>query len=145
MANVTEREIWTAVKLLTQRSQIITGTVTGNFFGGACTSGLPGQDLFTYGLPNQWWRLTEGYFRLMPAIWTWGARITVRTYFNIMGGMQLIGEADYDADGTDGNIAYIYWFWLAAEMYGPLRVELQSNNAGDINVTVPYEYRVKDW
>jgi hypothetical protein len=68
-----------AIKLLVQHSRIVTGTVTGNFFGGVCTSGLPGQDLFTYGRANQWWRLQEAYFRLFPGVWAGGLGDTVAT------------------------------------------------------------------
>ena len=57
----------------------------------------------------------------------------------------LIGDEDWDADGTDGNVAYIYWFWLQAELYGPLRVELYSDQAADDGVAAPYEYRYKEW
>ena len=134
-----------AAKVLIQHARIVPGTRTGNFFGGVCTSGLPGQDLFTYGAVGEWWRLQEAYFKLFPGIWNALAHITCRVYFTIMGGEELVGDADWDADGTDGNVAPIYWFWLNYEMYGPMRVELQSDNAGDINVTVPFEYRVKDW
>jgi hypothetical protein len=133
--------------MLVQHSRIVTGTVTGDFFGGVCTSGLPGQDLFTYGRANQWWRLQEAYFRLFPGVWAGapGDTITCRVYFTVMGVEQLIGDADWDSDGSDGNVAFIYWFWSNYEMYGPLRVELQSNAAADNAVTVPFEYRVKDW
>jgi hypothetical protein len=144
MASVTEREIWTAVKLLTQRATIVTGTVTGNFFGGWATSGLNGQDLFTYGVAGQWWRLQEAYLRIFPGIWTWAAHVWIRAYLNLMGGETMVMNDFFHADGSDGDIALIYWFW-ESEIYGPLRIEVQSDNAGDINVTVPFEYRHKDW
>ena len=62
-----------------------------------------------------------------------------------MGIEQLVAAEDWKADGTDGNIALVYWFWLAAEMYGPMRIEVYSDQGADDGVTVPYEYRVKSW
>jgi hypothetical protein len=134
-----------AINLLIQRPRSYTGTVTGNYFAGTATSGLPGQDLFTFGLPNQWWRLQEGYFRLFPGVWNIAAHVSCRVYFTMFGSMTLIDTSTYDADGTDGDIVFVYWFWGNYEMYGPLRVELQSDNAGDVAVAVPYEFRIKDW
>jgi len=71
--------------------------------------------------------------------------ITIRSFLYIMGGEEMIGDEDWDADGTDGNVAFIYWFWLMAEIRGPLRVEVYSDNAADDGVIAPWEYRVKKW
>ena len=133
------------IRRLVQHNRIRTGTVTGNFFAGVATSGLPGQDLFTYGVANQYWRLQEAYFNLFPGVFNVAAVISVRIYFTVFGAMQLIDTMTWDADGTDGNVGFIYWFFGAYEMLGPFRCELQSNNAGDIANTVAYDYRVKDW
>jgi hypothetical protein len=134
-----------AIRMLVQHPRIISGTVTANWNGGVATSGLAGADLFTYGQLSQWWRLQEGYFKLFPGVWNALAVITCRVYFTIMGAEQLIASEDWDTDGTDGNVAFIYWFWSNYEMYGPIRVELSSTVAADDGVTVPYELRVKDW
>ena len=121
------------------------GTTTALWNSGVATSGEPGADLFAYGMANQWWRLQEAYLKLFPGVWNVASVITVRSYLYIMGGEELIGEEDWDADGTDGNVAYIYWFWTMAEIRGPLRVEVYSDNVADDGVIAPYEYRVKSW
>jgi hypothetical protein len=79
-----------SVRMLTQRCRIVTGTVTGNFFAGVATSGLPGQDLFGYGRVNQHWRLQEAYFGLFPGFFNIAAVISVRIYFTVFGAEQLI-------------------------------------------------------
>jgi len=134
----------TEIKKLLQRPQIIIGTATGNWNTGTATSGQPGADLFTIGVAGQWWDLQEAYLKLFPGVWNVAAVLTVRSYLTIMGVEDMIGEADWDADGTDGNVAYIYWFWLYAEIYGPLRVEVYSDQVADDGVVAPYEYRVKN-
>ena len=131
------------VKKLLQRPLIIPGTVTANWNTGVATGGLAGADLFTVGAVGQWWDLQEAYLKLFPGVWNVAAVITIRSYFTIMGGEEMVGNEDWNADGTDGNVAYIYWFWLMAGMYGPLRVELYSDQAADDGVVAPYEYRAK--
>jgi len=138
-------EILSGMRLLTQHPTIVTGTATGLWNGGLATSGLAGADLITIGTAGQWWRLQEAYFRLFPGVWNALAIITVRVYFDLMGAETLVGDEDWDADGTDGNVALIYWFWLSAEVHGPIRVELYSTVAADDGVVVPYEYRYKEW
>jgi hypothetical protein len=133
------------IRLLVQRPKIIIGTTTAAWNGGTATSGLPGADLFAHGGAGQWWRLQEAYLKLFPGVWNVASVITVRSFLIVMGGEEMIGDEDWDADGTDGNVAYIYWFWLMAEIYGPLRVEVYSDQAVDDGVTVPYEYRIKNW
>jgi len=133
------------IKLLLQKPRIIPGTTTAAWNGGTATSGLPGADLFTYGVAGQWWKLQEAYLKLFPGVWNVASIITIRSFLYIMGGEEMIGDEDWDADGTDGNVAFIYWFWLMAEIRGPLRVEVYSDNAADDGVIAPWEYRVKKW
>ena len=133
------------LKKLTARPDIVPGTTTAIWNSGVATSGLAGADLFTYGAVGDWWRLQEAYLKLFPGVWNVAATITIRAYLTIMGAEELIGDEDWLADGTDGNIAYIYWFWLMAEIYGPLRVEVYSDQVADDGVVAPYEYRIKDW
>jgi len=131
------------IRWLAERPRIVPGTTTANWNSGVATSGLAGADLFTYGAAGQWWRLQEAYLKIFPAVWNVLSIITIRCYLLIMGGEELIGDEDWKADGTDGNVAYIYWFWLNAQIYGPLRVEVFSSVAADDGVTAPWEYRVK--
>ena len=135
----------TGIYKLTERPRIVPGTVTANWNSGVATSGQPGADLFTYGEVGQWWRMQEAYLKLFPGVWNIASVITIRSYLTMMGIEQIVGDEDWDADGTDGNLALIYWFWLNAEVYGPLRVEVYSDQAADDGVVVPYEYRVKSW
>ena len=133
------------IRLLFQRSTIVAGTQTALWNSGVATSGLAGADVFTFGTLNQWWRLQEAYLKIFPGVWNVAATITVRSYFTIMGSEELVGEEDWLADGTDGNVAFIYWSWVTAEMYGPLRVEAYSDQVADDGVVLPYEYRHKQW
>jgi len=133
----------TEIKKLLQRPEIIIGTVTANWNTGIATSLQSGADLFTVGVAGQWWDLSEAYLKIFPGVWNGLATVTIRSYLSIMGGEEMIGDEDWKADGSDGNVAYIYWFWLNAEIYGSLRVEVESNVLADDGVTVPYEYRVK--
>jgi hypothetical protein len=133
------------VRMFLAHPRPVIGTATGNWNSGIATSGQPGADLFTYGAANQWWQLSEGYFRLFPGIWNIAAVITVRAYLTLMGVEVAIGDEDWDADGTDGQVGIFYWFWIPYEIFGPLRVELYSDQAADDGVVVPYEYRVKSW
>jgi hypothetical protein len=133
------------IHLLIQHPTIVVGTTTANWNGGTATSGQPGGDLFTFGRVGQWWRLQEAYVRIFPGVWNIASVITIRSYLTIMGGELLIAEEDWDADGTDGTVAFIYWFWLNAEIYGPLRVELYSDQGADDGVVAPYEFRWKKW
>ncbi len=137
--------IYDYMRMLAERPTIVLDTKTANWNSGVATSGLAGCDLFTYGVAGQWWRMQEAYFRLFPGIFNIAATITYRVYFTIIGAETLIGEDDVLANGTDGDIIPLYWFWINAEIYGPLRVELYSDTPADDGVTVPYEYRVKSW
>lgn len=134
-------------ELLAQRARRMPGppwTVTADWNTGHATSGEDGADLFTYGAPNQWWRLADCYLRLFPGVWNLAAHITIRAYMNIMGGETKIMDEEWDADGTDGDVAFIIWFW-DVPIFGPLRIEVHSDAFGDDGVAVPFEYRVKDW
>jgi hypothetical protein len=83
--------------------------------------------------------------RIFPGVWNIAAHVAVRVYMNIMGGPAMMMDDTWNTDGTDGDVAYILWFINDVQIFGNLRVEVQSDNAFDINVTLPYEYRVKDW
>jgi hypothetical protein len=129
--------------LLRRPPTIVPGTTTANWNSGVATSGLAGADLFTFGAVGQWWQLQESYLRLFPAIWNVAATITIRSYITLMGVEVMVGNEDWAADGTDGEVAFIYWFWLMGNIYGPLRVEVYSDNGADDGAVVPYEYRYK--
>jgi hypothetical protein len=130
-----------AIRMLTQHSRIISTTTTGAWNSGVATSGNPGADLYSYGQANRWWRLQESY--LLLAAFNAAATVTVRAYEPLMGAEREIMNEDWVV-AADGDVVFIVWFW-EVEMFGPLRVEVFSNNAGDDGLVVPYELRVKDW
>ena len=126
---------------LTERARIVPGTVTADWNSGVATSGLPGADLFTYGGVGQWWRLTEAYLVLTG--FDLAATVTIRVYLTIAGEERQMPEEDWEV-AFDGPLAYIFWFW-EVEIYGPLRIEVHSDQAADDGFTATYEYRVKSW
>lgn len=127
---------------------IHTGTVRANWNSGFATSGLPGADLFIYGLPGQWWRLSDAYLVLAafnPGLLT---DVTVRAYLNIAGAERTVMDEVWEP-AFDGELVFIVWFF-EVQIFGPLRVEVYSNAvgawpAGDDGLAAPYEYRVKEW
>jgi len=104
------------------------------------TSGQPGADLFTIGTPNTWFRLCDAY--LVLTAFNIAATVTVRSCLNIAGAERRL-EGEWDV-ATDGEIAYIFWFW-EMQLYGPLRIEVYSSVIGDDGFPATYEYRVKSW
>jgi hypothetical protein len=134
-----------AIRLLVQRPRPFTGSVVANWNSGVATSGNAGADLFTYGAANQWWRLIDAYLLIFPGVWNIGATITIRAYETIMGAEREVMNDDWLADGTDGQLAYVFWWFTGYEMFGPVRIEVFSDQAADDGVSAPYEFRVKDW
>lgn len=129
------------IKLLIQHPTIVTANRTANWNSGVATSGQPGADLYTYGVVGQWWRASEAYFQL--SAFNAAATVTVRVYQILFGALQYSGGDDYVV-ALDGPVVYLLW-WLEIEMYGPLRIELFSDQAADDGLAAPYEYRVKEW
>lgn len=122
---------------------IVSSTTTANWNSGVAASGNPGADLWTHGSVGQWWRLQEAYLLIFPGIWNVGATITVRAYEIMMGGEREVLNDGWLADGTDGELAFIFWWAMGLDIYGPVRVEVFSDQAADDGVAVPYEYRFK--
>ena len=126
---------------LTERAMIVPGTVTANWNSGVATSGEAGADLFTYGGVGQWWRLTEAWLVLTG--FNIAATVTIRIYLTIAGEERLMPPEEWEV-AFDGPLAYILWFW-EIEIFGPMRVEVHSDQAADDGFTASYEYRVKSW
>ena len=126
---------------LTERARIVPGEVTADWNSGVATSGEAGADLFTYGGVGQWWRLTEAWLVLTG--FDLAATVTIRIYYTIAGEEREMPPDEWEVAG-DGPLAYILWFW-EIEIYGPLRVEVHSDQAADDGYTATYEYRVKSW
>ena len=126
---------------LTERAMIVPGTVTANWNSGVATSGEAGADLFTYGGVGQWWRLSEAWLVLTG--FNIAATVTIRIYLTIAGEERLMPPEEWEV-AFDGPLAYILWFW-EIEIFGPMRVEVHSDQAADDGFTASYEYRVKSW
>ena len=126
---------------LTERARIVPGTVEADWNSGVATSGQAGADLFTYGGVGQWWRLTEAWLVLTG--FDLAATVTIRVYYTIAGEEREMPPDEWEV-AFDGPLAYILWFW-EIEIYGPLRVEVHSDQAADDGFTASYEYRVKSW
>ncbi len=130
-----------AIKLLIERPRIVQATTTANWNSGVATSGNPGADLWTYGAANQWWRLGEAY--LLLSAFNAAATVTVRAYENLMGAEREVMNEDWLV-AVDPAIVYIVWFW-EIQIFGPLRIEVFSDQVADDGLAAPYEYRVKRW
>ena len=131
------------IKLLFQHARIVQGTTVANWNTGIATSGAAGGDLFTYGVANKWWRLSEAYLVIFPAF-NVASHVTLRAYFTVAGAERTLDGGVWDCDGTDGGLATLLWFW-EIQMFGPLRLELYSDNVLDNGFSAVWEYRVKDW
>jgi hypothetical protein len=131
----------TGLDLLTQRARVVPGKVTADWNSGVATSGQPGADLFTIGSVGQWFRLTEAYLILTG--FNAAATVTVRYYFIIAGEERCLGEDEWEV-AVDGEVAYLLWFW-EVEIYGPMRIEVHSDQAADDGFAATYEYKIKDW
>lgn len=126
-------------KLLWQHPNIIIATTTANWNSGVATSGLAGADLVTIGGANQWYRLNSGW--VITSGFNIAATVTIREYCNIAGANRLVMTDDWTMPEELINLS---WF-LDAELFGPYRIELYSDQAADDGLAVPYEYRMKEW
>jgi len=127
------------VDFLVQTPTIVDGSVTANWNSGVATSGLAGADLFSIGRAGQWYLLNQGC--VLVAGFNVAATITIREYGWVMGAERLLYTDTY----TFADDIVFFSIWLDMEMYGIYRVEIHSDQATDDGLTVPYEYRIKDW
>ena len=136
------RSIFGEIRKLTSNPTIINGTVTANWNSGVATSGLPGADLLNLGAVGEWMILTEIYLRL--ASFNAGATVTVRAYLQMMGAEQLVMDEDYVVAAEPAVIPLFLWiFFVAYFIYGPVRIEVFSDQAADDGLAAPYEYRYR--
>jgi len=126
-------------KLLWQHPNIIIATTTANWNSGVATSGLAGADLVTIGVVGQWYRLNAGF--VVTTGFNAAATVTIREYCNIAGANRLVMTDDTIMPEV---LIQLSW-WLDAELFGPYRIELYSDQAADDGLVVPYEYRMKEW
>ena len=128
------------IRQLAERPTIIPGTTTADWNGGLATSGAAGADLVTIGGPNSWFRLNQ--FIIVTGGFNIGATVTYRVYSDVAGVNRLIFGDDYGPPPVE--VMYMSW-WFDAEFFGPLRVELHSDQVVDDGLAVTYEYRIKSW
>jgi len=131
----------TGLHLLTERARIVPGKVKADWNSGVATSLKPGADLFTIGSVGKWFRLTEAYLLLTG--FNAAATVTIRVYLDIAGAEREMPEEEWEV-AFDGELAYIFWLWQV-EIYGPLRVEVHSDQVADDGFIATYEYRIKSW
>jgi hypothetical protein len=129
-------------KLLYQHARIITETTTANWNSGVASSGNPGGDLFTLGAVGQWWRLQEAY--LLLSAFNAAATVTIRAYEPLMGAERMVATDDWTV-ALDGPVIFLFFWVFAWEIYGPVRIEIFSDQAADDGLAAPYECRVKEW
>ncbi|MFA5401239.1 MAG: hypothetical protein WC359_12400 [Dehalococcoidia bacterium] len=125
---------------LVQKPTIVPGATTANWNSGVATSGQPGADLFTFGAVGQWWMLKEAYMLL--SAFNIAATVTVRAYETLMGAERMVATDDWTV-AVDGPVIYLFFWFFSWEMYGPVRIEVFSDQAADDGLAAPYEYRYK--
>ncbi len=128
-----------SLALLIQHPRIMPGIVSANWNSGAATSGQPGADLITIGLAGQWYRLNQ--FSIVSTGFNAAATVTVRAYMDIAGANRMILTDDWT---VPEEVIFLSW-WFDTEFYGPMRVEIYSDQGVDDGLAVPYEYRIKPW
>jgi hypothetical protein len=126
-------------ELMIEHATIISSSKTANWNSGVATGGLAGADLITIGSVGQWYRLNQ--FSIVSSGFSALATVTVRAYMNIAGANRLILTDDWT---MPEEVIFLSW-WFDTEFYGPMRVEIYSNQAIDDGLSVLYEYRIKDW
>jgi hypothetical protein len=124
---------------LVEHPTIVSTTKVGQWKSGFATSGQPGADLCTIGAVGTWYWVSQAL--LLLAAFSPVATVTIRYYQNIFGAERLVGEEDYTNPG-DGPVAYMIWYW-DVEIYGSIRIEVHSDQAGDDGLAAPYEYYIK--
>lgn len=113
--------------------------VTANWQSDTATSGLAGADLVTLGTVAVWKKLHSLLVDI--AALTATATITIRLYKDINGNNRLVYRETF-TQGTDPDGCWVVNGTL--EIYGQLRVEVQSDNVGDNPGNVAYEYDLED-
>ena len=127
------------IRSLVERPRIMSATKTANWNSGVATSGAAGADLVTVGAANQWYRLNQ--FAIISSGFNALATVTVRAYMNVAGVNHLILT---DSWVMPEEVIFLSW-WFDTEFFGPMRVEILSNQAADDGLAVTYEYRIKSW
>lgn len=132
-----------AASPLTSKSTIVTATKTALWNSGIATSGNPGADLVTVGIPGQWSKVTDCWLVLTGFDIT--ATLTITGYQLVAGVMRTFGPITWGVAGQDLALLDWFWGWGNNELFGVKRYEVASDRAADDNFTATYEYKIKSW
>ena len=115
-----------------------TDSVTGNWQSGAGTSGEAGADLVTIGAADSRYKLHSMLVNISAL--TPGATITVKLFMEVNGTERKVYSQDF-IQGTDPD-----GLWIVNGTVGihqPVRVEVESDNAGDNGLAIDYDYMLE--
>ena len=116
----------------------ITGSVTANWQSGTGTSGETGADLVSLGANDTRYKLHSLLVNISAL--TLGATITVKLFMQVHGTERKVYSQNF-TQGTDPD-----GLWIVNGTVGiheALRVEVQSDNAGDNGLAVDYDYMLE--
>lgn len=116
----------------------VTGAATANWQSGTGTSGETGADLVTIGANDTSYKLHSLSINISAL--TAGATITVKLFKQVHGTERKVYDTSF-LQGTDPD-----GLWIVNGTVGlheALRVEVQSNNAGDNGLAVDYDYMLE--
>ena len=114
------------------------GSVTGNWYSGAATSGLTGADLVTIGA-NDIKKKLHSLLVNISSVQS-GAKITVRLYMQVNGTERKVYQEEF-TQGTDPD-----GLWIVNGSVGiheALRVEAMSNKSADNGAAIEYDYMLE--
>lgn len=120
----------------------VESSVTANWQSGTATSGETGANLVSIGSAGDRKKLHS--LAIGIGALTVGATITIKLFMNINGVENKVypPPATTFLVGTDPNGVWVVNGTL--EITGVLRVEVQSNNAGDNGKAITYKYDLED-
>lgn len=113
-------------------------SVTGNWQSGTGTSGEAGADLVSIGATGTRYKLHSLLVNIGAL--TPGATITVKLFMTIDGAERKVYEQAF-TQGTDPDGLWIVNGTLA--IHEMLRVEVESDNAGDNGLAIDYDYMLE--
>jgi len=116
----------------------VSNSVTANWQSGTGTSGETGADLVTIGAHDTKYKLHSLLVNISAL--TVGATITVKLFMQVHGTERKVYNQSF-TKGTDPD-----GLWIVNGTVGiheALRVEVQSNNAGDNGLAIDYDYTLE--
>jgi len=110
-------------------------STTANWQSGTATSGSTGGDLVTISISEA---VYINFLEVVIGTLTNGATITIRLYHDVNGTSRNFYNEDFTVGTDPASIPVIDGSMLEN---GNLRVEVQSNQAGDNGSAISYEYK----